>query len=493
VSVTLSTIPEYDASQTANRYDQAVVIGAGFAGLCAARVLADYFSQVVILERDSLPHSPNPRGGVPQGPHAHTLFPAGARVLNNLFPGYGEDLLAAGGVENDSGSDWSYHYKSGGVRADTSSRIQIYNSTRSLFEQILRYHVAELSSVTIYSSHSFLQYVTTDTSSTVTGVTARSETGKENTFAADLVVDAMGRASKTPRWLEDHGYSAPPKREMQVDVAYSTGYIERPPDDIRGIIVEDEGRSVGLTPVEDAQWQFWLTGRGDDHPPKEARAMERFAEDFCVSTVMNILEDQEWCDRDIAHYRFLSNQRYRYEEHDRFPDGLIIMGDAIASFNPVFGQGMTVAILESLVLHHVLANSTLDGLSHRFFQRVKPIIDLPWFIVTAFDSTFSSSSGPAPAGASSYLEYQRHVRRTSTRDGKVAEALLRTTQLERPLSSLLNPNIVHRVFDEPGGTTSETGASSAWEPVSLTEVGPVLEENLSNPKGVLKWPGITDG
>lgn len=489
--MTLSTVPEYDSNQTAQRHDRAVVLGAGFAGLCTARVLADYFTQVVVLERDSFPESPRPRRGVPQGPHAHTLFPAGAKVLEDLLPGYGDDLLAAGGVENDSGSDWNYHYESGGVRADTPSRISNLNATRPLFEQVLRRRVAELSPVEIRASHQFVRYVTTETDSTVVGVRVRNATGEEERIAADLVVDATGRTSKTPRWLEHNGYSAPPKREMRVDVAYSTGYIERPPDDVRGIIVEDGGESVGLTPVEDDQWQFWLTGRGEDHPPTDPDAMERVARGFGVSTVEEILDELEWRHTDVDHYRFPSNVRYHYEDLDRFPDGLVVMGDAIASFNPVFGQGMTVATLEALVLHHVLAETDLDSLARRFFQRVEPVVDLPWFMVTAVDSDFSSSSGSVPAGADSYMEYQAQVRQTATADGEVAEALLRMAQLERPLSSLLQPDVVRRVLDVPDGATPATGDSPSWVPASLDDVWPLLEENLSNPKGVLDWPGIS--
>lgn len=488
--MTRSTIPEYDPSRTTRRYDQAVVLGAGFAGLSTARVLADYFSRVVVLERDSLPESPSFRPGVPQAPHAHTLFTSGAEVLEDLLPGYRDDLLGAGAVENDSGSDWHYYYESGGKRAETPSRISNVNATRPLFEEVLRRRVAELPPVEIRDSHQFIRYVTAATDSTVVGVRARNATGEEERFSADLVVDTTGRTSKTPRWLDRQGHPVPPKREMAVDLAYSTGYIERPTDDVRGIIVEDGGGSVGLTPVEDDQWQFWLTGRGDAHPPTEPDAVVRVARDFDVPAVNEILDELEWRHTDVDHYRFGSNLRYHYEDLDRFPDGLLVIGDAIATFNPIFGQGMTVATLEALVLHYVLADADLEGLARAFFQRVESVVDLPWFMVAAVDSNYESSSGPAPAGADSYMEFQTRVRETATEDGEVAEALLRTAQLERPLSSLLQPEVVRRVFDEPEGTSPAPGGAPSWLPAPLEEAWPVLAANLENPEGVLEWPGI---
>jgi 2-polyprenyl-6-methoxyphenol hydroxylase-like FAD-dependent oxidoreductase len=490
VLMTFASIPDYDYSQTERRHGRAVVLGAGFAGLSFARVLADYFDRVVILERDSLSEPPRFRDGLPQAPHAHTLFPSGRKVLEDLLPGYRDDLLAVGAVENDSGSEWHYHYESGGKRADTPSRISSVNATRPLFEWVLRRRVAERSPVEIRDSCRFISYETADGGSTIVGVRVRNATGDEERVAADLVVDATGRTSKTPQWLERQDHPVPPKQEMTVDLAYSTGYVERPPDDVRGIIVEDDSGSVGLTPVEHDQWQFWLTGRGDDHPPSDPEAMVRVAREIGVTAVEEILDDLTWRHTDVNHYRFLSNQRYRYEALDRFPDGLLVVGDAIATFNPIFGQGMTVATLEALVLHHVLADVDLGGLAQRFFRRVEPVVDLPWFMVAAVDSTFESSSGSAPDGADSYLAYQEQVRQAATEDPEVAEALLRMAQLERPLSSLLNAAVVHRVFGEVADGTSPSGYSPSWVPASLEDVWPVLAANLNDPAGILDWPGI---
>lgn len=490
--MTLSTVPEYDSGKAAKREAQALVVGAGVAGLCTARVLADYFTRVIILERDSLPESPRPRRGVPQGPHVHVLFTSGMEILDELLPGYGDDLLAAGAVENDYGSDWTV-YSSGGFRTDIANRIPIYSASRPLFEQVLRRNVTGLDAVEIRPSHHFVEYVTSETASTVVGASVRNGNGEEETIASEVVIDATGRTSKTPKWLENHGYPAPPKQDVQVDLAYSSGSIERPPDDVRTIKIfdsGDSGRVAEAHPIENDRWLVSLTGRGDDHPPTEPEAMESFAGDLVVSNVKEVLDNHDWHNTEIAHHPFPSNQRYGYEDLDRFPDGLVVIGDAVASFNPVYGQGMTVAIFEALVLHHTLAETGLEDLGRRFFQQAGEIVDTPWFQANAADSGFPETTGPTPAGIESYREFMGRLRQTTEDDGEVAEAAIRVGQLERPLSSLLQPRIARRVFDETDGDTSATRESPAWVPSSLSDVGLLLEENLHNPKGVLEWPSI---
>lgn len=489
--MTLATVPEYDSSQIAKQGEQAIVVGAGVAGLCAARVLADYFTQVTIIERDSLPTEPTTRRGVPQAPHIHVLFRTGGHVFDDLLPGYGDDLLAAGAVENDLGGDW-YIYAGGDFRADTPTRLPIYCASRPLFEHVLQRRVTELDGVQLRSSHHFTEYETTGNDKAVCGVRVRNENTEEETLAAEVVVDATGRTSQTPDWLENHGYSAPPEDEVEVDIAYSTAVIDRPPGDTRAIktLPHQSSHESTAIPIENNQWQVSLGGRGDEHPPTSPEEFVRFAESLAAPDVKHLLDDHEWSSTEISHYPFPSNRRYRYEELDRFPDGLVVIGDAIASFNPVYGQGMTVATLEALILHHTLGEYGLDDLGRRYFQRVGEVIDTPWFQAIAMDSAFPETSGPIPAGVESYREYMGRLTRTAHNDGEVAEVSSRVNQLEHPLSSLLQPQIARRVFAETGGETPVEKESPAWVPPSLTGVGPLLEANLANPKGVKEWPGV---
>lgn len=487
--MTLATLPAYDPNDVEQREGQAVVIGAGFAGLCAARVLADCFPRVLILERDSLPDGPRQRRGIPQGPHAHILFTSGCTVLEDLLPGYGDDLIAAGAIEQDFGRDWTL-YRNGGYRAEPSSRIPVYAASRPLFEHVLRRRVSALDPVELRSAHHVQEYVTAGSGSVVDGLRVRPDGGGEEIISAGIVVDATGRTSTTPLWLEKHGYTAPPKDEMNVDMTYCTGLIKRPPDDVRTIRIDDSGDIASAFAVEDDRWQGGVAVRGSDQPPADPEELERYATDMPVPDVADVMAEHEWCDTDIELYPFPSNRRYRYEELDEFPRDLVVIGDAIASFNPIYGQGMTVAVFESLVLHDLLTEPETSNLSLQFFQRVERIIDVPWFQALATDSRFPEGDAEPPAGVESYIEYMGQAVRTAHYDSQVAEAIMRVGQLEQPLSSLLRPAIFERVFDVGDEGFPDDRSVPDWVPASLREVGPLLEGHLGNPKQVAEWPSI---
>lgn len=487
--MTLSTLRRYDDGRMATRDGRAIVVGGSIAGLCAARVLADRFSQVTVLERDELPDRTSPRRGVPQGLHAHTFHRAGLQTVEDLLPGYGESLVAAGGVRTDLGGDWSV-YSLGEALADTPTRLPTVVASRPLFEQVLRRRVADLDPVRIRPSHHCREYLTDGIGETVRGVRVRNAEGRSESLPADLVVDATGRTSRTPAWLEQNGYDSPPTSDVQVDVAYSTVLIERPPDDRRAIQVVGSprhSREAIALPIEGDRWVVVLVGRGEDHPPTDPGDLVSFAGGLGVPDIRDLLVDHALLSRDVHHYRFPTNRRRRYEKLDALPGGVLVMGDALASFNPVYGQGMSVAALEALVLHHTLADGRLEDIGRRFFERVHPVVDVPWFLALAFDSGFPETSGRTSEGTDTFGEYMAHLVSRAHSDGQVAEALLRVVQLERAPASLLRPAIVRRVFD----TGDEEGLAGTgrdgWETQGALER--FLEGRLEHPAGVRSWPG----
>ena len=233
--MTLATVSPYNSNQQGEKQGNAVVSGASMAGLLAARILADRFSEVTIIERDELPAEPVVRRGVPQGAHPHALLEAGRATLEDLFPGYGEDLISAGGVVVDFASDVNF-YSEGGFLAHGPTPMETYSATRPLIEQIVRRHVSDLDGVHIRAGCQVIDYLLDDTATVVEGVVIR-EDGDQTEITADLVVDATGRTSRTPAWLENHGYTPPEVEEVHIDVAYSTTFIERPADDLRTFLV----------------------------------------------------------------------------------------------------------------------------------------------------------------------------------------------------------------------------------------------------------------
>jgi 2-polyprenyl-6-methoxyphenol hydroxylase-like FAD-dependent oxidoreductase len=444
--MTLSTIPGYDAARLPKRGGHAVVVGAGMAGLFAARVLADAFESVTVLDSDTFPDEPTARRGVPQGPHPHALLEAGRATMADLLPGAVEDVVAGGGVVTDFARGVDF-YNEGDFLAEGPVPMETVSATRPLFEHAVRRHVAAHDSVSFRTNCLCTEYCLDDAGTTVEGVVIRSNSGPEE-VPADLVVDASGRTSRTPAWLETHGYAPPPVDEVTIDVAYSTAFLERPPGDTRTYLVPPSAprtRGGMAAPVEGNRWIVNLSGVHGETPPTDHGDFADYAARLPVPELARLVDDHEWAAEDVHPYRFPSNRRHRYAALDRFPDDLLVVGDAVASFNPVYAQGMSVAALEALVLHHVLADDPAD-LPGRFFARTASVVDIAWSLAVGADFGFPETRGQKPWGTAFFNWYLGRLLRHAHSDGRLTDAFVRVLTMERPPTSLLRPTIAWRVL-----------------------------------------------
>jgi 2-polyprenyl-6-methoxyphenol hydroxylase-like FAD-dependent oxidoreductase len=424
------------------------------AGLLTARVLADAFERVTLAERDELPDEPVPRDGVPQARHPHALQEAGRATIEDLLPGYGQDLVAAGGLLIDAASDFRF-YDEGGFLAPGPRRMPMYSASRPLFEYVARDHVTALDAVRLRAGRRCVEYLVDD-GAAVEGVVVR-DGGREERLRADLVVDATGRASRTPRWLDDHGYPSPPVDEVRVDLAYSTVLVERPPDDRRaywGPASAPRTRGGGAAPVENGRWQVVMHGVHGDDPPMDVDGFETFATRLPFPDLGRLLDRHSIVSAEPDYYPFPANRRHRYERLDRFPDGLLVVGDAVASYNPIYGQGISVAALQALVLHHVLAAEGRERLAPRFFERAAEVVDVAWLMAVGADFGFPETTGPKPRGTDLVGRYLSELTRRAHRDGELRDALFRVIMMERPPSTLFRPGVLWRVF-RPRVTAAE--------------------------------------
>ena len=447
--MTLSTVPRYDGARVAEVGDHAVVVGAGMAGLFAARVLADAFAEVTVVDRDRLPDEPVARRGVPQSRHPHALLEAGRATIADLFPGCIEDVVAAGGVVTDFARGVDF-YTEGDVLAEGPEPMETISASRPLFEHVVRRHVSALGGVTLRESCQCTEYRLDDAGRSVEGVVARDDDGREE-LAADLVVDASGRTSRTPAWLASHGYTAPPVDEVEIRMAYSTTFVRRPADDRRTYLVPPSpprARGGMAAPVEGNRWIVNIQGVHGETPPTDREGFAAYAASLPVPELKRILDEHEW-DAGIEHYPFPTNRRCRYEELDRFPGGLLVVGDAIASFNPVYAQGMSVAALEALVLHHALAEGG-DDLARRFFDRASAVVDVAWALAVGSDFGFTETRGEKPRGMAVFNWYLGRLVRRAHADGELTDAFVRVLSMERPPTSLLHPRVAWRVLGPTG-------------------------------------------
>lgn len=448
----LSTVPRYDPDGVSEVGEHAVVIGASIAGLSSARILADAFTEVTVVDRDPLPDEPVARSGVPQANHFHVLLEAARATFEDLFPGFGRDLLKRGALLHDSSREVEL-YMEGGCLANGTTRLPAYTATRPLYEYVVRRHVGALDSVRLRPNCHVADYLLDDAGDAVTGVRVQSDDGGTADLQAELVVDATGRTSRTPNWLEEHGYPPPHVDEVQVDVAYSTTFVDRPDGSRLGVGLvptPERPRGGAIGPVEDNRWLITLWGMHGDDPPTDWEGFEEFAASLPVSHFERLLDEHPYESDEIAHYPFPSNLRRRYENLSRFPDGLLVLGDAIASFNPVYGQGMSVAALEALHLHHALATDGRDDLAERYFDRVEDTLDMAWNLAVGSDHQFPQTQGPKPRGSDVLNWYLSRFLRKAHTDPTLADAFRRVQMMQNPPTSLLHPSMIWRVIKPTG-------------------------------------------
>lgn len=446
--MTLDTVRAYDDGRVSTASGHAIVVGAGMAGLVTARVLVDAFETVTLVERDSFRPEQTVRDGVPQAHHAHGMLEAGRAILEDLFPGYTREVCDAGGVMIDMATEFDYYYRDDFL-ADGSNELPTLCASRPLFEQIARRRVVGLDRVRARSGCVFTDYLTDDGQATVRGVHLSNEDGDSEQLVADLVVDATGRTSRTPRWLERQGYRPPEVEEVTIDLAYSTVVVERSPERCRACLVgPSPGRPRGgaSLPAENDQQILTLFGMNGDHPPTEYPEFLEFAATLPTPEFEHLLAENERVSGEIHHYPFPSNLWRHYERLDRFPDGLLVTGDAIASFNPIYGQGMSVAALDALHLHHALAADSRENLASRFFDRSAETVNAVWRMTVSADFEFPRTEGEKPLGTDLLNWYLGRLIRTGYTDGYVTEAFARVHRLEQAPTTLFRPSILSRVL-----------------------------------------------
>ena len=433
------------------RGEHAVVLGASMGGLLAARVLADFYETVTVVERDVLPETSANRRGVPQGRHVHLLLGRGSQVLDELFPGFLDELVAAGAPSFDG--DMSKLYLSNGghlfPRSGRAKDVPFFLPSRPLLESHVRRRVRAVANVTVLDGHDVVELTSTPPRDRVTGALVRARPdGSERVLGADLVVDAMGRGARTPAFLEGLGYGRPVEDHLGMRLAYSSQLLRIPPgmlNELMVIIGPVPGRPTGMALFgnENNTWMFSVIGMVGREPPDELAEMLAFVEDFAPAHVLAAIRAGEPL-AEVARYRMPSSQWRRYDKMRRFPAGLLVFGDAICSFNPVYGQGMTVAALEALALQRCLRRGE-DGLARRHFQATAKAVGVAWQMATGADLSLPEVEGPRPLPVRIANNYVDRVLAAAESDIVVAEQFARVIAFLDPPTSLFHPALIARV------------------------------------------------
>ncbi|MFE3140945.1 NAD(P)/FAD-dependent oxidoreductase [Streptomyces scopuliridis] len=432
---------------TGEKWRRAVVLGGSIAGLLAARALSDTYDEVVVVDRDELTDLPEPRKGVPQGRHVHGILARGQQILEEYFPGITGQLEESGAVVGDVAGNVRW-IMDGVPMSKGDSGLLAVSVSRPTLEAHVRLRVRSLPNVRFLGNREVVGLRFATGTHHVTGVRTveRGGSGDAAVLPADLVVDALGRGSRVPRWLRHHGWPTVPEERTQVGLTYTTRHYrvgpEPSPGDISVDIVAtpDHPRGAICARIDGGRQIVTAYGILGDVPPADPEGFLDFLKSLSSPEIYEAMVDREPLDAPVS-YRFPASLRRRYERLRRFPAGLLVVGDAVCSFNPTYGQGMTVAALGSLVLRaHTAGDGLPDPLAY-FRDLAHEAVDEAWRQALSNDLGFPGVEGDRTPEILADQEYIGRILEAAQGNGEVAAAYARVIGLVDPPEALRAPEV----------------------------------------------------
>jgi 2-polyprenyl-6-methoxyphenol hydroxylase-like FAD-dependent oxidoreductase len=437
-------------------------------------VLTDHFDRVTIIERDHLPQGPEFRAAVPQARHIHMLLVRGQRVLESLFPALENVLALVGATSIDWASDvWWFNF--GAWKPRFPSELISHLCSRELLEWTIRRRVASSSKIRWLTECDVTTLLTDESNVRVIGVRLHaraSSGGKLNSQAeafehrdelhADLAVNASGRDSRAAEWLASLGYPSPKETRVNSFLGYASCCYRRPKErqpEWKALVVSatppDSSRGAVLVPLEGDRWLVTLAGAARDYPPTDEAGFLNFARSLPIPVLYEAIQDASAV-TSISGYRRTENVRRYYEQLPRFLEGLITLGDAVCAFNPVYGQGMTVAALGAKVLDECLheqrdlrLTGELDRLAERFQKKLGRLVATPWLLAIGEDCRYPTTEGSKPPLATRVLRpYLDQVLVTAAENPNAHRAFLQVVHLVKPPTRLLHISILAPVLSQ---------------------------------------------
>ena len=444
-------------STSSGKFGRAIVMGASIAGLWTARALIDHFDEVLVLERDHLPEGSDYRSGAPQARQYHGLLKSGLEQMQVWFPGLDEELILAGAVPYDFTQDthvrargrWYPRFRSG---------LILLSCSRLLLESSIRRRLRQNPCIRFIEGVEVTGLESDEAKRRITGVRigprrgGSDQTKLDSILTADLVVDAMGRRSKTPEWLVELEYAPPKKSEIDSFLGYVTRRYKRksntpliligatPPDDPYGglVLPEENDTMVAL-----------IAGFNKNYPPTDPLAFDAFTHRLGPE-FEEALRGAEPISQPYG-YRGTSSCWHHYEELERWPERLVVLGDAFCGFNPIYGQGMSAAAKSAAALADVIRRShgELDGVAEATLLEIGKITESVWLLATSADLEWPGTEGgtvsnrPADRFGRWYINQMLDA---AAFDKTVWLQFNAVSQLTQPATALFAPGIFLRVM-----------------------------------------------
>lgn len=461
------------------------MIGGSLAGLAAARALSDHVEHVTVVDRDAFPHGVTERPGVSQARHPHGLLARGRQELERLFPGFDLAMIEGGAHDLDVGSEFAV-LRPYGWQPRRPSGLRALFASRLLLESVVRELARTLANVSVMERTDVVALLAArDATPRVAGVRTRSrQGGAVDDLAADLVIDASGRTSKSAEWLRALGLEPPDETVVDSFAGYSSRWYRAPPPGRwpaewwwKGIWIdpadETDHRGAVLTPVEDGQWMVTLAGVARDYPPRDEAGFDAALGQLRSPAIAEAVRLAEAISPVFSN-RAMANRFRHYERWRERLDGYLALGDAVCAFNPVYGQGMTCAAVGARLLADVLAKTgaAAPDLAPTFFRAQARFLDGVWSLATGADFRFAETVGDRPPLAWLARRYADELALAVRDDPGLMRMVIDVFHLLEPPSRLFGPTAVARTAIGAlrrlvaGGTESSVGSMPAMEPVS---------------------------
>jgi 2-polyprenyl-6-methoxyphenol hydroxylase-like FAD-dependent oxidoreductase len=433
--------------------DRAVVLGGSLAGLFAATVLAAAYREVLVIDRDELVGVQGPRRGVPHGRHVHGLLTRGTWALEDMYPDIMTEMVENGCPLTDLSGTVRWYFGGRQLQQIRAGMVSMA-VTRPWLEWHVRRRVENTANVTFIERCDVVGLAATPDGSRIIGarIQRRGDGGTEEVLPADLVVDATGRGSRTPLWLEALGYARVEEEVTKIGLGYASRLYRSLSSDpfstdhsIVAVASPGQPRGTVFTRTDHGRFELTLYGLLGDHPPLDNDGFNAFAKTLAmVPELYDSIVDADPVDDPVL-FRVPTVSWRRYDRMTSLPDGFLVLGDAVCNPNPVFAQGMTLAATEALALRdrlgHGIAPEPLE-----FQRHIATIIKPAWEITNGLNLAFPEVEGNRTMMVKLGMSYMQKLHLAATRDASLTEAFMRAACLIDPPEALMKPGLILRVL-----------------------------------------------
>jgi 2-polyprenyl-6-methoxyphenol hydroxylase-like FAD-dependent oxidoreductase len=441
---------------TSSIVEHVVIIGAGMAGMAAAAALSPHCGRVTLLERDELPAHAAPRRGLPQSNQLHGLLAGGMQALETLYPGFGRDLAEAGAPSVRAGLDDRLEMPGYDPFPARDLGFSWSAMSRPLIDHLLRRRVRALPNARLRGDCR-VRAITLSDGGRPDGVLVIDAGGRETRIAAGLVIDASSHGTPMLGLLRELGLKEPERTEVGVDIAYATATFALPDDSRKWSAVMTFPEQPGDTrcgyifKVENG-WTALISRRHEPIEPLDTDGFLELARQLRTPTIYTALRGGTPLGR-VHRVGFPASCWQHYERVEGLPEGVLAIGDAVCRLNPIYGQGMTVAVKEAVILGQLLQArrgqpDPPGGLGGEFFAAIQPLIGAAWSSSAIPDFVHPLTRGERPEDLPQKLGFMAALYRLAAIDPAVHVLVSSARHLLGDAQQLNDPALLRRLEAE---------------------------------------------